>query len=369
MGTVLILLIVIVCGAGLLALFAIGKFNSLVTLRNRYQNGFSQINIQLRRRYDLIPNLVKNPQRAISSTERETLETVVSARNPAYSAGAKAAANPGDPRAMRELTGAEAGLNSALGRPFAVAEAYPELKANQKHASAFRGADVYRKQDFLRAAGLQRRRHGLQHAARGFSSQYHCQHFDFAAAELFLIQNASEKSHAKSILHMIPLNPSRSVFMEQAAAANVVPVWTEIVADGDTPVSAFAKIGGEAPSFLLESAEQSDQVGRYSFLGAGARLMISARDKTVTVTENGEIRTFASARDPLDELQRIIPLPRCARAKSSGFRGGVVGYLGYDSFRWFDSTIAPPPKDELCVPDMFFLLTGRVIILTTVAAG
>jgi anthranilate synthase component 1 len=162
---------------------------------------------------------------------------------------------------------------------------------------------------------------------------------------------------------MIALNPSRSVFMEQAAAANVVPVWTEIVADGDTPVSAFAKIGGEAPSFLLESAEQSDQVGRYSFLGAGARLMISARDKTVTVTENGEVRTFASARDPLDELQRIMARYRVARGPSlPGFHGGVVGYLGYDCVRWFEPIIAPPPKDELCVPDMFFLLTGRVMI-------
>src|SRR4029453_18145007 len=154
---------------------------------------------------------------------------------------------------------------------------------------------------------------------------------------------------------MIPLNPSRSVFMEQAATANVVPVWTEIVADGDTPVSAFAKIGREAPSFLLESAEQSDQVGRYSFLGAGARLMISARDKTVTVTENGKIRTFESARDPLDELQKIMTRYRVARDPSlPGFHGGVVGYLGYDCVRWFEPTIAPPPKDELCVPDMFF---------------
>ena len=67
---------------------------------------------------------------------------------------------------------------------------------------------------------------------------------------------------------MIPLSPSRSVFTEQAATANVVPVWTEIVADGETPVSAFAKIGGTAPSFLLESAEQNDLVGRYSFLGS-----------------------------------------------------------------------------------------------------
>jgi anthranilate synthase component 1 len=162
---------------------------------------------------------------------------------------------------------------------------------------------------------------------------------------------------------MIPLNPSPSAFLEQAAGANIVPVWTEIVADGDTPISAFAKIGAKAPSFLLESAEQSDQVGRYSFLGAGARLMISARDKTVTVTEHGEIRTFEAARDPLDELQKIMVRYRVSRgSRLPGFHGGVVGYLGYDCVRWFEPTIAPPPKDELGVPDMFFLLTGTVLI-------
>ena len=162
---------------------------------------------------------------------------------------------------------------------------------------------------------------------------------------------------------MIPLNPSRSAFLEQAAGANVVPVWTEIVADGDTPISAFAKIGARAPSFLLESAEQSDQVGRYSFLGAGARLMISARGKTVTVTENGEIRTFEAARDPLDELQKIMERYRVSsEARLPGFHGGVVGYLGYDCVRWFEPTIGPAPRDELGIPDMFFLLTGTVLI-------
>jgi anthranilate synthase component I len=163
---------------------------------------------------------------------------------------------------------------------------------------------------------------------------------------------------------MIPLNPSRSVFREQAAAANVIPVWTEIVADGDTPISAFAKIGREAPSFLLESAEQSDQVGRYSFLGAGARLMISARDKIVSVTEkNGEIRTFEASRDPLDELEKIMRRYRAAREPNlPGFHGGMVGYLGYDCVRWFEPTIAPASQDELGLPDMFFLLAGTVII-------
>ena len=96
MGTASIILLVLVCGAGLPALFAIGKYNGLVTLRNRYKNGFSQIDIQLKRRYDLIPNLVETAKGYLKH-ERETLETVISARNSAYSAGAKAAANPGDP--------------------------------------------------------------------------------------------------------------------------------------------------------------------------------------------------------------------------------------------------------------------------------
>ncbi len=162
---------------------------------------------------------------------------------------------------------------------------------------------------------------------------------------------------------MIPLNPSRSVFREQAARANIIPIWTEIVADGDTPISAFAKIGAEAPAYLLESAEQSDQVGRYSFLGAGARLMISAREKVVSVTEKGESKSFESSRDPLDELQKIMMRYRVAPEPNlPGFHGGVVGYLSYDCVRWFEPTIAPPPKDDLGVPDMYFLLTGIVII-------
>lgn len=161
---------------------------------------------------------------------------------------------------------------------------------------------------------------------------------------------------------MIPLSPSRSVFAEQASTANVIPIWTEIVADGETPVSAFAKIGGEAPSFLLESAEQNDQVGRYSFLGAGSRLTISARNKTVTVVEKGVTRTYEAKRDPLAELETIMARYRSAKVDIPGFHGGAVGYLAYDCVRWFEPTIPPPPKDELGVPDMFFLLAGTVII-------
>lgn len=162
---------------------------------------------------------------------------------------------------------------------------------------------------------------------------------------------------------MIPLSPSRSDFADQAATANVVPVWTEIVADGDTPVTAFAKLGGQAPSFLLESAEQNDQVGRYSFLGTGARLTISARDKMVAVTENGRTRTYLAERDPLAEVEALMAGYRTVPETGlPGFHGGVVGYLSYDCVRWFEPTIPPPPKDELGVPDMFFMLAGTVVI-------
>lgn len=114
----------------LVAVFVIGLYNRLVALRNRYKNAFSQIDVQLKRRYDLIPNLVEVAKGYIKH-ERETLEAVIKARNAAYAAGQQAARNPGDPTAMNALGGAEGQLTGVLGRLFAVAEAYPDLKANQ----------------------------------------------------------------------------------------------------------------------------------------------------------------------------------------------------------------------------------------------
>ena len=110
--------------------WAVGIFNRLVKLRNRFKNAFAQIDVQLKRRYDLIPNLVETAKGYLKH-ERETLEAVINARNQAASAGQTAAANPGDPDAMRGLMGAESLLTGALGKFFALAEAYPDLKANQ----------------------------------------------------------------------------------------------------------------------------------------------------------------------------------------------------------------------------------------------
>lgn len=113
----------------LLAMFIAGIYNGLVTLRNRYKNAYSQIDVQLKRRYDLIPNLVE-AVKGYMAHEKGTLNEVIEARNRAMSAGQQASANPGDPNAMQKLNQAEGQLGGALGRMFALSEAYPDLKAN-----------------------------------------------------------------------------------------------------------------------------------------------------------------------------------------------------------------------------------------------
>lgn len=125
MGTFIpLIVIVVIVGYGVM------QYNRLVTLRERFRNAFAQIDVQLKRRYDLIPNLV-DTAKGYMSHEKETLEAVIHARNQAQQAESAAASNPGDPEAMQNLSGAEQNLGGTLSRLFALSEAYPDLKANQ----------------------------------------------------------------------------------------------------------------------------------------------------------------------------------------------------------------------------------------------
>ena len=128
MGWVLLGIIVVI------VIWAIAIYNGLVALRNRFKNAFAQIDVQLKRRYDLIPNLVETVKGYIKH-ERETLEAVIKARNQAVAAAQAAGANPGNPAAMQNLGQAEGALTGMLGKMFALAEAYPDLKANQNMLS------------------------------------------------------------------------------------------------------------------------------------------------------------------------------------------------------------------------------------------
>ncbi|MFN0302279.1 MAG: LemA family protein [Burkholderiales bacterium] len=126
MTTFIVIVVLIV----VFAFWAISLYNNLVALKNRFKNAFAQIDVQLKRRYDLIPNLVETAK-GYMKHERDTLEAVIKARNIAYTASQKAAADPGDGQAIQGLATAEVALTGALSRFMAVSEAYPDLKANQ----------------------------------------------------------------------------------------------------------------------------------------------------------------------------------------------------------------------------------------------
>ncbi len=133
-GTIIGVLVVLAVIAIIIGFLIVSIYNRLVGLRNRYENAYAQIDVQLKRRYDLIPNLVETAK-GYMKHEQETLTQVIEARNKAFSAGQAAAAHPGDPASMNQLAAAESQLNGALGRLLMVAESYPDLKANENMMS------------------------------------------------------------------------------------------------------------------------------------------------------------------------------------------------------------------------------------------
>jgi LemA protein len=194
----LIPLLLLVIGVPLLLIvfWVIATYNGLVTLRNRFRNAFAQIDVQLKRRYDLIPNLVETAKGYLQH-ERGTLEAVIAARNAASSASTQAAANPGDPQSMQALMSSEATLTGTLGRLFALSEAYPDLKANQtmsqlmEELASTENKVAFSRQAFNDAvmAYNTRREHMPANLVAGA--------FNFTAAQLFEIQNEAERQAPK----------------------------------------------------------------------------------------------------------------------------------------------------------------------------
>ncbi|MEX0680027.1 MAG: LemA family protein [Balneolales bacterium] len=183
---VIVALLVLVIGS------SIAIYNRLVALRNRFKNAFAQIDVQLKRRYDLIPNLVETAK-GYMKHERQTLEAVIQARNQAQQVEKQAAQGPGDPESMKKLAGAEQSLSGALGRLFALSESYPDLKANQnmmqlsEELSSTENKVAYARQSFNDAVMT------YNTAREKFPNILFANMFGFNPAQLFEIETTEER--------------------------------------------------------------------------------------------------------------------------------------------------------------------------------
>jgi LemA protein len=180
------------------AFWVMAAYNRLVAQRNEFKNAFAQIDVQLKRRYDLIPNLVETAKKYIAH-ERETLEAVVAARTSAMSAHTAASADPSNAAAMRQLGTAEGGLSGALGRLFAVAEAYPDLKANQtmmqltEELTSTENRIAFARQAFNDAVMT------YNNAVQQFPSNFIAGAFSFQPAELLKATESDEERKAVKV--------------------------------------------------------------------------------------------------------------------------------------------------------------------------
>ncbi len=189
---IVIILLVVIVFIAIVAMMVIGIYNKLVTMRNRYKNAYAQIDVQLKRRYDLIPNLVETAKGYLKH-ESGTLTAVTEARNIAYAAAKGAASNPGDAGAMKNLAAAESGLAGTLSRLMMVSESYPDLKANQNMMQLTEElTSTENKISFARQA-YNDSVMAYNTDREVFPSNLIANTFNFVAAELFVVDKPEEK--------------------------------------------------------------------------------------------------------------------------------------------------------------------------------
>ena len=159
------------------------------------------------------------------------------------------------------------------------------------------------------------------------------------------------------------VSPSIEEFRDLAAQGNVVPVYAQLAADFETPLSAYLKISGENEAFLFESAESVGESGRYSILGSNSRTVIKAYGHDITLCENGVSKQWTAEKDVLAELEQLMEKYQpVTHGNAPPFYGGAVGYLSYDAVRQFEPSIGAPAKDELGLPDALFVLAEDLLI-------
>ena len=159
------------------------------------------------------------------------------------------------------------------------------------------------------------------------------------------------------------LTPTLDEFSQLADRANVIPLFAEFVADGETPVSAFKKLDRGGHSFLFESTEKNDVSGRFSFVGFEPRVIIQSCGREIRVVERGDEQRFDTTTDPLDEIRKLMARYRfVSRPELPRFAGGAVGFVGYEAINFFEPKVPLARGDDLHLPEMLFMIPSSLLI-------
>ena len=159
------------------------------------------------------------------------------------------------------------------------------------------------------------------------------------------------------------LTPTLDEFSQLADRGNVIPLFTEFIADGETPVSAFKKLGNPGYSFLFESTEKNDVSGRFSFVGVEPRVIIQSYGREIQVIDRDTEKRFDTATDPLDEIRKLMARYQFVSSPElPRFAGGAVGFLGYEVIRFFERKVPVADRDDLNLPEMLFMITSSLLI-------
>ncbi|MDX1681205.1 MAG: anthranilate synthase component I, partial [Akkermansiaceae bacterium] len=160
-----------------------------------------------------------------------------------------------------------------------------------------------------------------------------------------------------------PVKPALDDFLDLSGKGNVVPVYTQLAADFETPLSAYLKLRDGKHSFLLESAESTEKAGRWSLVGSQPRMVFEARDKEITIRSGSRERKIRAEKDLLATLEaEMKPYEPVHHGDLPVFYGGMVGYLSYDAVRQFEPTLPDSPPDSLGVPDAMFILADTLLV-------
>ena len=161
----------------------------------------------------------------------------------------------------------------------------------------------------------------------------------------------------------LQITPTLEEFRALAKQGNVIPVFAEFIADGETPVSAFKKLDSSCYSFLFESTEKNDVSGRFSFIGVDPRVVMQSHGREVRIIECEKERRLQISRGPVDEVQKLMGRYQfVSRPELPRFAGGAVGFIGYEAIHFFEPKVPLPDQDELGLPEALLMIPSAILI-------